>query len=78
MSGRALLAGAAALLLAGCLEVEQHPPWVAGEYDGKRDDRPGQVHFHGDRQAWLATVIDRNWRQDEYQRTLHRGAGRDL
>lgn len=71
---RPALAVLAAGLLAGCLEVEQHPPWRHGKYDGKTDNLPNQVHFHGDRLAWMATVTDRNWRQDEYGRTLHRGA----
>ena len=68
---------AAPLLLAGCLEVEQHPPWRHGQYDGKPDNLPHQVHFHGDRLAWSATVTDRNGLQDEYGRTLHKGGSRD-
>lgn len=79
---------AAALLLAGCdhaaqrpwldgfLEVEQHPPWRAGEYDGKRDGLPQEALFHGDRLAWWAAVDNRNRSQDEYRRTLHPGAPR--
>ncbi|HEY8359957.1 MAG TPA: hypothetical protein VIL30_21070 [Ramlibacter sp.] len=61
------------LLLAGCLEVEQHPPWKQGEYDDKPDNLQHQRHFHGDRMAWMAAVINRNWRQDEYRRTFHKG-----
>lgn len=68
---------AAGLLLAGCLEVEQHPPWIEGAYDGKPDQLPMERYFHNDRMAWVATVIDRNWRQDEYGRTLHQGADYD-
>jgi len=33
-------------LLAGCLEVDQHPNWVHGMYAGKKDDRPFLRHFH--------------------------------
>ncbi|TCS35977.1 hypothetical protein EDC30_10840 [Paucimonas lemoignei] len=58
-----------AVLLCGCLEVEQHPKWVNGEYAGKRDDRPAQSHFHGDRLAWAATIANRNHLQNEYGRT---------
>ncbi|HVE54684.1 MAG TPA: hypothetical protein VNB23_14985 [Ramlibacter sp.] len=71
------LASCATLLLAGCLEVEQHPPWRQGAYDGKPDNLPQQKHFHGDRLAWMAKITDRNWLQDEYGRTLHKGAGHD-
>jgi hypothetical protein len=74
MKARALflIAGACALL-AGCLEVEQHPPWRHGEYNGKQDELPEQRLFHGDRMAWLATIQNRNWLQDEYGRTADRG-----
>jgi hypothetical protein len=47
---------AAPLLLTGCLEVDQHPHWIAGEYAGKPDDRHFQRRFHKDRLAWWATV----------------------
>jgi hypothetical protein len=73
----ALAAACAALFLTGCLEVEQHPPWRQGEYDGKRDNLPQQAFFHGDRLAWMAAVINRNGLQDEYGRTLHKGAGHE-
>lgn len=56
-------------LLAGCLEVEQHPPWIEGAYDGKPDPRVSQALFHGDRLAWYAVINDRNQRQNEYART---------
>jgi len=59
---------AAACLLSGCLEVEQHPPWKAGAYDGKTDQLPSQARFHGDRLAWNAAVTDRALLQDEYRR----------
>lgn len=67
----------ACLLLAGCLEVEQHPMWRQGAYDGKPDNLPQQVLYHGDRMAWASTVQNRNWLQDEYPRTEDHGAGND-
>jgi hypothetical protein len=57
------------LLLGGCLEVDQHPPWVHGQYNGKPDNLPFQVHFHNDRLAWAAAIADRNHLQNEYERT---------
>lgn len=72
MKAAAILA--TALLLAGCLEVEQHPAWDAGAYDGKPDNLPQQRLYHGDRMAWMATIHNRNWLQDEYPRTQHKGA----
>jgi hypothetical protein len=59
---------AALLLLTGCLEVEQHPPWIAGEYAGKPDDRHYQRRFHNDRLAWWAAVENRSGHQNEYNR----------
>lgn len=59
----------APLLLAGCLEVEQHPPWRHGAYDGKTDPLQHQTLFHGDRLAWNAAITDRNHLQNEYGRT---------
>jgi hypothetical protein len=56
------------LLLTGCLEVDQHPPWINGEYAGKPDDRHFQRLFHNDRLAWWATVENRNGHQNEYNR----------
>lgn len=55
-------------VLGGCLEVEQHPPWVRGEYNGKPDNLPEQAYFHNDRLAWNAAIIDRNHDQNEYIR----------
>lgn len=57
-----------ALLLCGCLEVEQHPRWIDGQYDGKRDNLHQQVHFHNDRLAWAAAIDNRNRLQNEYGR----------
>jgi hypothetical protein len=55
-------------LLAGCLEVDQHPPWVKGMYAGKRDNRPPQTLFHNDRLAWWGTIANRMMSQNEYNR----------
>jgi hypothetical protein len=57
-----------ALSLAACLEVEQHPPWLHGYYDGKPDNMAFQRNFHGDRLAWNAAIDNRNRRQNEYTR----------
>ena len=56
------------LSLSACLEVEQHPPWLHGYYDGKRDNMPFQRNFHNDRLAWNAAIDNRNRRQNEYNR----------
>jgi len=55
-------------LLTGCLEVEQHPNWVKGQYAGKKDNRPFEVHFHKDRLSWWGTIANRNMHQNEYNR----------
>jgi hypothetical protein len=61
---------AALLLLSACsLEVEQHPAWIEGEYNGKKDDLPQKVYFHNDRLAWNAAINNRNHFQNEYVRT---------
>ena len=57
-----------ALSLAACLEVEQHPPWLHGYYDGKPDNMPFQRNYHGDRLAWNAAIDNRNRQQSEYNR----------
>jgi hypothetical protein len=64
-----LLLLAVPLLLAGCLEVNQHPRWVKGEYAGKTEQLPYQVHFHNDRMAWWAALSNRNLRQNEFNRS---------
>ena len=61
---------ASVLLLNGCLEVEQHPPWRHGQYNGKPDNPVQQTRFHGDRLAWKAALTDRNHLQNEYERTV--------
>jgi hypothetical protein len=65
---RLCLSGSLVLLLCGCLEVEQHPRWINGAYDGKRDNLQYQVGFHNDKLAWSAAITDRNLRQNEYRR----------
>lgn len=55
-------------LLAGCLEVDQHPAWIKGQYAGKKDNRQQQVMFHGDKLAWWGTINNRNQLQNEYNR----------
>ena len=56
------------LLLGGCLEVDQHPEWLRGQYAGKVDNRHFQVRFHNDRLAWSAAVQNRAMKQNEYNR----------
>ena len=68
MSRLAWVLIAAGALLSGCLEVEQHPAWRNGSYEGKADALPSQARFHGDRLAWNATIADRTRLQDEYRR----------
>jgi hypothetical protein len=68
-AARLLLVVSALLLLPGCLEVEQHPPWQGGQYDGKPDNLAQEAHFHRDRLAWMGAILNRNQLQNEYQRT---------
>jgi hypothetical protein len=56
------------LALGGCLEVDQHPAWRNGAYNGKPDDRPEASHFAHDRLAWHAALVNRNYLQNEYRR----------
>ncbi len=58
-----LLAG-----LGGCLEVNQHPAWREGAYQGKPDTRPEHTHYANDRLAWHAALVNRNYLQNEYRR----------
>lgn len=55
-------------LLAGCLEVDQHPNWVHGMVAGKRDNRPAQALFHNDKLAWWGAIANRMMNQNEYNR----------
>lgn len=68
MNKRRYLILALPLLLSGCLEVDQFPGWVHGEYAGKPDNRQYQVRFHGDRLAWSANILNRGLKQNEYNR----------
>ena len=56
------------LALAGCLEVEQYPAWIKGEYAGKEDPRHYQTLFHNDKLSWNAAIVNRNNQQNEYNR----------
>jgi hypothetical protein len=58
----------APMLLAGCLEPNQHPNWVHGQYAGKKDDRAFDTHFHHDRLAWWGAIANRTMNQNEYNR----------
>jgi hypothetical protein len=68
MKKRLLLIAALALALSGCLEVEQHPAWVKGQYAGKTDTRHFQTLFHNDKFSWNAAIVNRNNQQNEYNR----------
>ncbi len=57
-----------ALALSGCLETEQHPAWIRGEYAGKEDPRHFQTLFHNDKLAWSAAITNRTNQQNEYNR----------
>jgi hypothetical protein len=72
-AARIALLLAAASLLAGCLEVEQHEPWRHGAVDGKPDDLRPHALFGNDRLAWYAAINNRNQRQNEYNRTPEKG-----
>jgi hypothetical protein len=56
------------LSLCGCLEVNQHPQWIRGQYAGKPDNLQYQVKFHNDKLAWFGTISNRNGKQNEYNR----------
>jgi hypothetical protein len=60
--------GLVPLVLAGCLEVEQHPAWIKGQYAGKHDNRQFQTRFHNDKLAWTGAITNRNNKQNEYNR----------
>jgi hypothetical protein len=59
----------ASALLAGCLEVEQHPPFMNGAYNGKPDQLAWQREFHDSKLAWNAAISNRNHQQNEYLRS---------
>ena len=67
---RITIIATALLSLTACsLEVEQHPAWIDGKYNGKKDDLPQRAYFHNDRLAWDAMINNRNQLQNEYNRT---------
>lgn len=66
---RIILGVAISLLMTACLEIDQHPVWRNGEYDGKRDNMHHQVYYNSDRLAWNAVIMNRNHLQNEYNRT---------
>ncbi|MFC5460779.1 hypothetical protein [Massilia niabensis] len=57
-----------ALALSGCLEVEQYPAWIKGQYAGKKDPRHFQTLFHNDKLSWNAAIVNRSNQQNEYNR----------
>ena len=67
-AARLTLMALVALQLTGCLEVNQHPGWIRGQYAGKKDDRQFQRLFHNDKLAWSGAISDRNMNQNEYNR----------
>ncbi|NEX59981.1 hypothetical protein G3574_02720 [Noviherbaspirillum sp. 17J57-3] len=75
---RILFLAPALCLLGGCLEVQQHPVWRDGKYDGKPDDQHEARLFHNDKLAWHAAIINRNMHQDEYNRTRDAGERVDV
>jgi hypothetical protein len=62
------IAAALVVMLTGCLEVKQFPGWANGHYAGKPDNRVAHASFHNDKLAWNAAILDRNQRQNEYNR----------
>jgi hypothetical protein len=60
-----------AVSLAGCLEVEQHAPYLHGAYAAQIDSQPQQFAFKGDRAAWEAAITARVQVQDEFRRAKH-------
>jgi hypothetical protein len=65
-----VLAGVAALALAGCSERPQVIQYKQGTYQGKPDERPyNGAPFNGSQQAWDSALKQRNQAQNEYKRT---------
>jgi hypothetical protein len=58
-----------ALMLSGCLEVQQHPAYIDGAYAGKKDNLSDAAKFHNDRLAQTAALNNRAQLQNEYNRT---------
>lgn len=69
MSAAPRLIGAVLLaaLSAGCLEVNQYPPYENGMYAGKKDDLQFQ-RVYRDKAAWSAAIAARERGQNEYLR----------
>ena len=63
-----LAAAVLALLLGGCLEVEQYPAYANGAYAGKPDDQAPARKFGNNRAAWEAAIAARGSKQNEYLR----------
>ena len=57
-----------AMLLGGCLEVDQFPAYAHGEYAGKKDDQAPVRKFGSNQAAWQAAVATRTNYQNEYLR----------
>lgn len=69
MSARnVIIAAALGALLAGCLEVDQHPAYADGQYAGKRDNRVADTSYKGDNAAWKKAIDERAKTQNEYNR----------
>lgn len=63
-----LAAAVLALLLGGCLEVEQYPAYAYGAYAGKKDDQAPARKFGNNRVAWEGAIAARTGNQNEYLR----------
>jgi len=57
------------LLLGGCLEVPQYPPYENGAYAGKKDNLQFQRGFGNDPEKWNAAIAQRVRGQNEYLRS---------
>jgi len=65
-----MLAGAAALALAGCGERPQVLEYKQGSYQGKPDTPPySNAPFNGDKTEWDRAMATRAQNQNEYKRT---------
>lgn len=64
-----MVAGALALVAAGCGESPSVTVYKQGKYQGKPDAEPwGNDAFKGDKLAWERAIKARNERQDETSR----------
>ncbi|MBL8474112.1 MAG: hypothetical protein KF778_03025 [Rhodocyclaceae bacterium] len=55
---------AAAAMLGACSER----PQTVGDYRGKKDAKPYEANFGGDKAKWEAALRARNQNQNEYKR----------